>query len=149
MSIPASAFCELLILDADGRVRRCGGLAVTTRTVNGKRRLPLRGMRSLSRQGRGPAREADQASAHTRAPEVPMSAARDDGHCHGPECFKDDGAPVDVCACECHACAEAREQLLLEQGEGDEPDNGARPAADRRPRIDLIQQAESRDRRPP
>ena len=45
-----------------------------------------------------------------------------DGHCHDAEtgCFKNDGAPVDVCACECRGCVEAREQLLREQGEGDE-----------------------------
>jgi hypothetical protein len=49
---------------------------------------------------------------------------RDDGHCHNPAsgCFKDDGAPVDVCSCECPACVAAREQLLREQGEGDEPE---------------------------
>ncbi len=49
-----------------------------------------------------------------------MSTARDDGHCHGPECFRDDAESIDVCACECPACVEAREQLLREQGE--EPD---------------------------
>jgi hypothetical protein len=46
----------------------------------------------------------------------------DDGHCHGPECFRDDGAPVDVCACDCAACVEAREALLREQGDDDAPD---------------------------
>jgi len=35
--VPASAFCELTIVDLEGRVRVCGGLAVTTRTVNGRR----------------------------------------------------------------------------------------------------------------
>lgn len=45
----------------------------------------------------------------------------DSGHCHGPECFQ--GAePIDICACDCPACVEAREALLREQGEGDEPD---------------------------
>jgi hypothetical protein len=39
MSVPANAFCELTIVDADGRARVCGGLAVTTRTVNGVRRF--------------------------------------------------------------------------------------------------------------
>ena len=29
----------------------------------------------------------------------------DDGHCGGPECFRDDGDPVDVCACDCPGCA--------------------------------------------
>ncbi len=52
-----------------------------------------------------------------------MSAARDDGHCHGPECFQGIG-PIDVCACECAGCVAARERLLREQGEGDEPEHG-------------------------
>jgi len=49
-----------------------------------------------------------------------MNAARDDGHCHGPECFRNDGEPVDVCACDCDRCVAAREALLREQGEADE-----------------------------
>ncbi len=34
--VPANAMCELTIVDLDGRARVCGGLAVTTRTVNGR-----------------------------------------------------------------------------------------------------------------
>lgn len=56
-------------------------------------------------------------------------APPDDGHCHGPECFRDDGDPIDVCACDCPHCVEARERLLREQGEGDEPDEGGPDAA--------------------
>jgi hypothetical protein len=45
-------------------------------------------------------------------------------HCGGPDCFRNDGAPVDVCACECPGCVAAREQLLREQGEGDDQEHG-------------------------
>ena len=47
-----------------------------------------------------------------------------DGHCHGPECFRDDGGSIDVCACECARCVASREQLLREQGEGDDEEQG-------------------------
>jgi hypothetical protein len=61
-----------------------------------------------------------------------MSAARDDGHCGGPECFRNDGGAIDVCACSCERCAEAIRRLLLEQGEGDDhgdpSGNGSSPA---------------------
>jgi hypothetical protein len=54
-----------------------------------------------------------------------MSDPSDNGHCDGPDCFKYDGSPVDVCACDCPRCVEARERLLREQGEGDEPGDPA------------------------
>lgn len=58
--------------------------------------------------------------------EAPMASPDHDArHCGGPECFQDDGAAVEVCACDCAACVAARERLLLDQGEGDEPDSPA------------------------
>jgi hypothetical protein len=60
-------------------------------------------------------------AATPRGSEGLVSTERDDGHCGGPECFRNDGESIDVCACECPGCVAARERLLQEQGEGDEP----------------------------
>jgi hypothetical protein len=57
-----------------------------------------------------------------------MRDHEDDGHCHGPECFQDAAAAVDVCACDCPRCVQARERLLAEQGEGDEPEPHGDPS---------------------
>ena len=37
IAIPFGSACQLLIIDDAQRVRKCGGPAVTTRTVNGER----------------------------------------------------------------------------------------------------------------
>ena len=93
------ATCDLPVLDAEHRARICGAPAATIRIVEG---IPFNACAAC-------------AAAHD---------ARDDGHCHGPECFRDDDEPIDVCACECDRCVEAREQLLREQGEADEEEHG-------------------------
>lgn len=45
----------------------------------------------------------------------PAPALYEDGHCHGRECFQDDGNPIQACMCECGACGASIEALLREQ----------------------------------
>lgn len=108
--LPPDATCDIPVLDAQNRARICGAPATTTRTVEGfSFNACALCAASLDATGKG------------RTLAV-VGGEPDAGHCGGPECFRDDGAPVDVCTCPCAACVEARERLLREQGDDEHGD---------------------------